>query len=155
MSELLSIITQKKDWQLKIKNPEIKKKWTKELKSQGLNKNITKMIFKLLDKYVEKSNNMYDTDDDYDWFIDLSLNNKEYTIVDDCKCECYICQDNEYCIDSDNKDEILFFYIFDENKIKSIILRTDDFACIRHALCNASLEKLRCVYSFYSKKIKI
>lgn len=110
MTEIISCITSKKNWESKIDDIEITKKWRSELKDSGNDKYLD-IVLDLLKLYKNKKSKKYNNNDSYDWIIKLDVYPKDLNIGD-CDCDCPICSEEEYrvynegdIIDSDSEDD--------------------------------------------------
>ncbi|XWV26811.1 hypothetical protein QJ857_gp0240 [Tupanvirus soda lake] len=107
MAQLLNIITNKPNWETKIIDPKIVKKWRMELTAQSVNPKVLDLVIELLADYKkikEREHNIND-DDKFEWVLDVGINPKEYSIVDQCNCKCNVCKGEEYKDQSDYSDE--------------------------------------------------
>jgi len=102
MSELISILTAKENWQQKINDKTILDKWLSEASSQNINPSVLVTATKLLKKTLHEKK--YYEDSEYDWNLQLNLDYNE--IFTGCNCECKICSENEfYSSDQEYSDE--------------------------------------------------
>lgn len=110
MTELINLITVKQNWETKISDKKIVKKWRQELANQNVNDAVLDLVIDLLKNYKNIETKKYsDYDDDYEWVLDINIKPSEYSIVNECKCKCNVCQgeefkdDSEYDPDSDDE----------------------------------------------------
>jgi hypothetical protein len=61
-------------------------------------------LLKDYQKTKSKKHNEYDEGDEYGWVVKLGVSPKDLSIVDQCNCECNVCQQKEYEDDSDFDD---------------------------------------------------
>jgi len=101
MTELISLITAKPNWENKINDVTIVNKWKDELKTQGVKSIFLDLVIDLLRNYKNSHNKHYNDIDSYQWVIDIDNDQNEFGIADECDCQCNICQGKEYLDDSD------------------------------------------------------
>lgn len=90
MAEILDLIRRKEDWQNKVKNHTIVKRWVKELATQGISEHILTTAIDVL--LSDKLGREFDEDGEYhDWPLELSIEAKEIGV--DCKCDCLACSE--------------------------------------------------------------
>ena len=101
MTELIKSITSKPNWESKIADTKIVNKWKHELAAHDVNDKILDLVLELLRDFLKKPSEYSDMDESYPWTLDIQVDNKEYSIADECDCECNVCQQCEY---KDNSD---------------------------------------------------
>ncbi len=71
MSDIITTITSKPYWTMKIHNSTIVKKWKEELHQQGISEATLKLAIQLLKKStsLSMSKGDYEYDDEYDWHM--------------------------------------------------------------------------------------
>lgn len=110
--QLVNSIITKKNWQNKITNKEIVKKWYAELEKQNIKKNYLDLVLYLLKDYkrIEKDNMKQNSDPtnchDYDWIFELGISPDEISIEKECECKCKICIGDEETSDSLSNTDI-------------------------------------------------
>jgi len=108
MADLINIITSKPNWETKITDAKIVKKWKSELVQQNVNEIYLDLVIDLLKQYQKSKENEYEDDCDYDWVVELGVNANDIGIARDCKCVCNVCQmkeRNENDSDSDDNND--------------------------------------------------
>lgn len=71
MSEIISIILSKPEWQTKINDSTIVNKWIEELQQQGISDTVLNCIIELLKKSTITSD--YQIEDEYQWHLELGV----------------------------------------------------------------------------------
>lgn len=94
MAELLTLITSKPNWQTKINDPKILKKWLAEFSQQNINPVVLDLVISLLKQADQVKNTTFNDDESYDWVLQLSVDPKQISLCD-CECKCKICQGRE------------------------------------------------------------
>mmetsp|Transcript_3299 Transcript_3299/g.3613 ORF Transcript_3299/g.3613 Transcript_3299/m.3613 type:complete len:494 (+) Transcript_3299:73-1554(+) len=93
MSEIITTITSKPDWENKINDAAIVNKWEEELQQQGVSNVILERVIELLKKST--ASNEYEGEDEYEWHLELGADCDD--IWTGCKsCECMICAGEEH-----------------------------------------------------------
>eukprot|EP01040_Poterioochromonas_malhamensis_P013203 gene13203-14492_t len=78
MSDIITSITSKPYWMIKIHNSTIVKKWKEELQQQGISEATLKLAIQLLKKStLSMSKGDYEYDDEYDWHLELGASAEE------------------------------------------------------------------------------
>ena len=96
MTELINLITSKPNWESKIDDKKIIKKWTAELSALGVSGKVMDLVLELLRDYESRAQQYSDMDATYPWPLSIKVSNKEYSIAADCDCLCNVCQECEY-----------------------------------------------------------
>jgi hypothetical protein len=110
--DLINAITTKKDWQTKIKDIAILRKWVSEFIAQGVNKNIIKKVIELLELSL-KEHNYDDYDAKYKWILNVTSDFNDIGLK--CNgCECADCSDCVYQSDDSEFKE----YYEEQSQIK-------------------------------------
>jgi len=104
MAQLINLITSKENWQTKINDPEIVKKWKKEAKEQNISKNLLNLTIDLLKKYNLKNSETFEDDSVLNWPVKLGLTTGDLKITD-CTCKCLTCIHREYLEDEDEDED--------------------------------------------------
>jgi hypothetical protein len=97
MSGIIEAITTKPDWQQKIKDPVITKKWRTELQQQGITDSVYEKALELLIKSTKEPENDYNDDPEtpFKWHLDVGVRSTEVWTTR-CECECMICAGEEH-----------------------------------------------------------
>lgn len=96
---MISAITKKNDWKIKIVDDKISKKWKKEFLAQGADINIVDKVFQLLIMSIDEKT--YDGDNNYPWILNLTVNPDDIGL--DCKdCKCRNCDCEPYYTDAED-----------------------------------------------------
>ena len=100
MAEIIESIQSKPNWSSKKHNTQIVSKWYEELKEQGLNESVLRLVIDLLKQSADS--NSYGDFSEYNWGIELGIKPTELSIVNECQCKCKVCNEHVQKSDSDS-----------------------------------------------------
>ena len=104
MSHLISLITNKPDWQTKINNKAIVSKWKAELLTQSISSFVVDKVIELLQKNIQTGAKEYEDDDEYNWVLPIG-HSAEQLGLGCLDCDCQICKEYEHYDPDDYEDE--------------------------------------------------